>query len=338
MHAGRLVAAKEHRAWQHIHRKEDMSIKQEHNQKSAEERMQQEAGAVHDERIAPQAPRGLEPGIPSSASSDASAGTGRIRHAAMAALAVLALAAACACGVFACTVGTQDPTPVEAGQQAGDDEGDNADANAAGADDSATGSSDATSNGNAGDKGATASKNAKGKKSPKGKSGKNAADESKATSSGSGSGNASSSQASGSGKANSGSSSGGSSKNNGGSSGSSSKSNSNSNASNKITVTMSIDGSRAGDQDSASAAARKISVKRGANVYDVLVASGVSIQGDSTYVRSISGLAEFQCGGGSGWMYSVDGVFPNVSCGKYQLKGGERIVWAYTLNLGEDVK
>ncbi len=332
MHAGRLVAAKEHRARQRVHRKEDMSIKQEHNQKSAEERMQQEAGAVHDERIAPQAPRGLEPGMPSSASSDASAGTGRIRHAAMAALAVLALAAACACGVFACTVGTQDPMLIETGQQAGGDEGDAVGADDADADDSATGGSDAASDGDAGDKGAAASKNAKGEKSSKGK----AASKSKAASNGSGSG--SSSQASGSGKANSGSSSGGSSKNNGGSIGSSSKGNSNSTTSNKITVTMSIDGSRAGDQDSASTAARKISVKRGSNVYDVLVASGVSIQGDSTYVRSISGLAEFQCGGGSGWMYSVDGVFPNVSCGKYQLKGGERIVWAYTLNLGEDVK
>lgn len=235
--------------------------------------------------------------------------------------------------------------PIEAGQQAGGDEGDDtAGANAAGADDITTGGSDAASNGDAGDENAAASKNAKGKKSSKdddkskatSKSGKKAADESKAASSSNG--NASGSHASNSGKANDNSSSGSSSKNNGGNDGSASKGNSNSNASSKITVTMSIDGSRAGDQDSASMSTRKIAVKRGANVFDVLVASGVSIQGDSTYVRSISGLAEFQCGGGSGWMYSVDGVFPNVSCGKYQLKGGERIVWAYTLNLGEDVK
>ena len=337
MYAGRLVAAKEHRARQRIHRKEDMGNEQEHNQKSAEERIPQKAaGAARDERIAPQAPRGLEPGMPSSASSDASARTGRVRHAAMAALAVLALAAACACGVFACTVEAQDPMPIEAEQQAGGAAGDNAGADAADADESSTGDSDA------GDEGAAASKNAKGKKNSKdkgkaaGKSGKKAADESEAASSSNGS--TSGSHASSSGKANGSSSSSSSSKNNGGNGGSTSKGDSNSNASNKITVTMSIDGSRAGDQDSASMSTRKISVKRGANVFDVLVASGVSYSGDSTYVRSISGLAEFQCGGGSGWMYSVDGVFPNVSCGKYQLKGDERIVWAYTLNLGEDVK
>ncbi len=105
-----------------------------------------------------------------------------------------------------------------------------------------------------------------------------------------------------------------------------------------ITVSIAFDGSRAGSQDSASAAARSVTVKKGASVYDALVASGVSIAGDSTYVSSIGGLAEFQCGSGSGWMYSVDGVFPNVSCGKYTLNGGEEIVWAYTLDLGEDVK
>ena len=59
--------------------------------------------------------------------------------------------------------------------------------------------------------------------------------------------------------------------------------------------------------------------------------------GTSTYVSSINGLAEFDCGSGSGWMYSVDGVYPNKACGKYTLSGGERIVWVYTCDLGNDL-
>ena len=59
---------------------------------------------------------------------------------------------------------------------------------------------------------------------------------------------------------------------------------------------------------------------------------------DSYYVEGINNLYEFDCGSESGWMYKVNGWFPNYGCSSYYLTGGENIVWCYTCNgLGEDV-
>lgn len=59
--------------------------------------------------------------------------------------------------------------------------------------------------------------------------------------------------------------------------------------------------------------------------------------GDSVYVSGIDYLYEFDCGSLSGWEYSVDGVFPSVGCNAFKLKGGEKISWLYTCDLGEDI-
>lgn len=80
-----------------------------------------------------------------------------------------------------------------------------------------------------------------------------------------------------------------------------------------------------------------LTLAEGSTVYDALCALGVSVSGTSTYVSAIGGLAEFDCGSGSGWMYSVDGVYPNKACGKYVLSDGESIVWVYTCDLGNDL-
>ena len=48
-------------------------------------------------------------------------------------------------------------------------------------------------------------------------------------------------------------------------------------------------------------------------------------------------LYEFSCGPLSGWMYRVDGEFPNYGCSKYELSDGQNIEWVYTCNLGKDV-
>ncbi|MGO4546012.1 DUF4430 domain-containing protein [Paenibacillus sp. 2TAB23] len=68
---------------------------------------------------------------------------------------------------------------------------------------------------------------------------------------------------------------------------------------------------------------------------------GVSLKytgtGATIYVQAIGGLAEFDKGTGSGWMYSVNGVFPKVSAGVYTLKNGDVLRWQYTTNLGEDL-
>ena len=53
--------------------------------------------------------------------------------------------------------------------------------------------------------------------------------------------------------------------------------------------------------------------------------------------KGIHYLYEFSCGPLSGWMYRVDGEFPNFGCSKYRLKDGQVIEWVYTCDLGKDV-
>lgn len=57
----------------------------------------------------------------------------------------------------------------------------------------------------------------------------------------------------------------------------------------------------------------------------------------SVYIRGINYLYEFSCGELSGWMYKVDGEYPNYGCSKYKLKDGQEIEWVYTCDLGNDV-
>ncbi len=59
---------------------------------------------------------------------------------------------------------------------------------------------------------------------------------------------------------------------------------------------------------------------------------------DSYYIEGINHLYEFDCGFSSGWMYKVEGWFPNYGCSAYELQGSEEIVWAYTcVGLGADL-
>lgn len=57
----------------------------------------------------------------------------------------------------------------------------------------------------------------------------------------------------------------------------------------------------------------------------------------SVYVKGLHWLYEFSCGPLSGWMYKVDGNFPNYGCSKYTLEDGQTIEWVYTCDLGRDV-
>lgn len=59
--------------------------------------------------------------------------------------------------------------------------------------------------------------------------------------------------------------------------------------------------------------------------------------GGNLYVQGIDGLRESDRGSESGWMYSVNGVFPNYSAGAYTLQPGDIVAWRYTLNLGADL-
>lgn len=58
---------------------------------------------------------------------------------------------------------------------------------------------------------------------------------------------------------------------------------------------------------------------------------------NSAYIEGINNLYEFDCGELSGWMYKVNGWFPNYGCSRYQLQQGDVIIWDYTCDLGRDV-
>ncbi len=86
----------------------------------------------------------------------------------------------------------------------------------------------------------------------------------------------------------------------------------------------------------------------GETVFDVLnrvcSAAGIHLEYswtpmyNSYYIEGINNLYEFDCGNESGWMYKVNGWFPNYGCSSYTLEDGDSIVWCYTCNgLGADV-
>ena len=101
-------------------------------------------------------------------------------------------------------------------------------------------------------------------------------------------------------------------------------------ASSTVTVSVSVSSSAADGRVSGSA---HPTFKKGATAYDALCATGLSVSTKSSqyglYVSAIGGLAEFEYGGRSGWMYSVNGSAPSVSCGKYVLKDGDTVSWYY---------
>ena len=58
---------------------------------------------------------------------------------------------------------------------------------------------------------------------------------------------------------------------------------------------------------------------------------------ESYYVEGINYLYEFDGGPGSGWMFKVNGWFPNYGCSSYYLSDGDVIEWVYTCDYGADV-
>lgn len=91
-----------------------------------------------------------------------------------------------------------------------------------------------------------------------------------------------------------------------------------------------------------------ITIAQDATVYDALVqvtkAESIQMEAswtpiyDAYYIEGINQLYEFDCGNLSGWMYKVDGWFPNYGASKYDtLQDGSVIEWVYTCDLGKDV-
>lgn len=85
----------------------------------------------------------------------------------------------------------------------------------------------------------------------------------------------------------------------------------------------------------------------GESVYDVLVRemmnAKIHMESENTpmyksaYIEGIANLYEYDCGPLSGWMYKVNGEFPNYGCSAYVLSDGDRVEWVYTCDLGKDV-
>lgn len=230
----------------------------------------------------------------------------KLTHAHKIALGIISAACCCLIGVSAFALAAPDvlnqsqSNPTEAAQQADSTSGDNTDS-----------APQESQSGDAADQGANAQSESSSASGSQGKSPEN-----KGNTSSSSGGKASSSNNTSTNKQS-------------GNSGSQST-NANSAASNTVTVSVSVSSSAADGRVSGSA---HPTFKKGATAYDALCATGLSVSTKSSqyglYVSAIGGLAEFEYGGKSGWMYSVNGSAPNVSCGKYVLKDGDSVSWYY---------
>ena len=58
---------------------------------------------------------------------------------------------------------------------------------------------------------------------------------------------------------------------------------------------------------------------------------------NSAYIMGINNLYEFDVGEVSGWMYKVNGWFPNYGSSRYKLQPGDVVEWHYTCDLGRDL-
>lgn len=91
----------------------------------------------------------------------------------------------------------------------------------------------------------------------------------------------------------------------------------------------------------------RVSFYEGESVYDVLSRIcnqfGIHMEAsftpmyNSNYIKGINNLYEFDCGDGSGWMYRVNGWYPNYGVSRYALRDGDVIEFRYTCELGDDI-
>ena len=80
-----------------------------------------------------------------------------------------------------------------------------------------------------------------------------------------------------------------------------------------------------------------VELYEGDSVWDVLYRAGVehsvsvvkSGSGEGMYVKAIDGVWAKSHGDSSGWIYSVNGYYPENSCGGYYPKDGDSILWEY---------
>lgn len=128
----------------------------------------------------------------------------------------------------------------------------------------------------------------------------------------------------------------------------------------EITVTFSADCSAALDrlseinesvnplfvipEDGVVISKRELGLPDGATAFDALTAAArqeqtrVDYNGSSygVYVSGIAYIREFGFGEMSGWMFRVNGEYPEMSCGAYTLSDGDTVEFVYTCDIGRD--
>ena len=78
--------------------------------------------------------------------------------------------------------------------------------------------------------------------------------------------------------------------------------------------------------------------KRACDAYGIQLEYSWTPLYDSYYVEGINHLYEFDCGAESGWMFKVNGWFPNYGASSYTLQDGDAVAWEYTcVGLGADI-
>lgn len=103
------------------------------------------------------------------------------------------------------------------------------------------------------------------------------------------------------------------------------------------TVTVEIDGRKGKGTDTAAtlawqagdtaySALRRACAQQGVKLTAATSAVGV-------YVKKIGAVAEV--GGGTGWIYKIDGTFPGKAADQVAVGAGQRVVWVYTTDLGK---
>jgi hypothetical protein len=94
-------------------------------------------------------------------------------------------------------------------------------------------------------------------------------------------------------------------------------------------------------------AKKRVSFSKGESVFDILKretrAGNIHMEFvntpvyNSAYIEGIANIYEFDCGSLSGWMYNVNGWYPNYGCSRYEVQEGDAIEWRYTCDLGRDL-
>lgn len=89
----------------------------------------------------------------------------------------------------------------------------------------------------------------------------------------------------------------------------------------------------------------EFAIEDGDTVYDILLEASkrydfsIDNRGaaGNAYIAGIAYLYEFDFGDLSGWMYKLNGVFPDVGCQSCTLHDSDKIEWLYTKNIGKDL-